>query len=64
MPISVITIEVLSSIGKMWLGIATRPIVAITAEIASSTGTPAATSAPNAITRMISVTGSDSVSAL
>ncbi len=63
MPISVITIEVLSSIGKMWLGIATRPIVAMTAEIASSTGTPAAISAPNAMTRMIRVTGSDSVSA-
>ena len=33
MPISVITIEALSSIGKIWLGIATRPIVAITAEM-------------------------------
>ena len=63
MPISVITIEVLSSTGKMWLGNATRPMVAITAEMASSTGTPAATSAPNAITRMSRVTGSESVSA-
>ena len=63
MPISVMTIEALSSIGKMWLGMATSPMVAITAEMASSTGTPAATSAPNAITRMSRVTGSDSVSA-
>jgi hypothetical protein len=60
----VITIEALSSIGKIWLGIETRPIVASTAEIASSTGTPAATIAPNAITRISSVIGSDIVSAL
>ena len=41
----------------------TRPIVASTPEKASSTGRPAATSAPNATSRMISVTGSDEYSA-
>ena len=38
-----------SSTGQTWLGIASRPIVAITAESASSSGIPAATSAPKAI---------------
>ena len=56
--------EALSSIGKIWLGIETSPIVASTAEMASSTGTPAATIAPNATTRIRSVTGRDMVSAL
>jgi hypothetical protein len=46
-----------------WLGIATRPSVAMTAVNPSSSGMPAATSAPNASTRMTSVIGSDSVSA-
>ena len=46
-----------------WLASADRPIVASTPEKASSTGSPAATSAPNAISRMISVTGSDEYSA-
>jgi hypothetical protein len=32
------TIEAFSSIGKIWLGIETSPMVARTAEIASSTG--------------------------
>ena len=41
-------------------GIATRPNVAITAEIASSSGTPAATSDPKATSRISSVIGSDS----
>ena len=63
MPIRVITIEALSSIGNTWLGMATRPRVAMTPEMASSTGTPAATRAPKARIRMMSVTGRDSVSA-
>ncbi len=41
-----------------------RPIVAKTAVSASSSGTPAATRAPKAISRMISVTGRDVISAL
>ena len=49
-----------SSTGHAWLGIASRPIVAITAESASRSGMPAATSAPNAITRITIVTGSES----
>ena len=40
-----------------------RPIVAATDEMASSSGTPAAASAPKAMTRMISVTGSEVISA-
>ena len=40
------------------------PIVAMTAVSASSSGTPAATSAPNAISRMIRVTGREVMSAL
>ena len=43
----------------MWLGSATRPIVAITAESASSSGTPAATTAPKTSSRMSSVSGID-----
>ena len=39
------------------------PSAAITADRPSSSGTPAATSAPKASTRMISVIGSESVSA-
>ena len=49
-----------SSTGQAWLGIASRPIVAITADSASRSGIPAATSAPKAITRMTIVTGSES----
>ncbi len=49
--------------GTIWLGSATRPSVAITAVNPSSSGTPAATRAPKASTRMISVIGSESVSA-
>ena len=44
-------------------GSATRPSAAATADNPSSSGTPAATSAPKASTRMISVIGSESVSA-
>ena len=64
MPISTITDAVPSSIGKMWLGRATMPIVAAIADSASRIGTPAATMAPNATNRIRSVTGSDRVSAL
>ena len=46
-----------------WLIGPSRPIVPITAVAPSSSGRPAATSAPNAISRMTSVIGSDSVSA-
>ena len=49
--------------GSRWLGSATSPNVAKTAVSASSSGMPAATSAPNASTRMISVIGSESVPA-
>ncbi len=54
---------IISSIGMIWLGSATRPSVAITAVNPSSSGMPAATSAPKATTRITSVIGSDSVSA-
>ena len=53
----------MSSIGTNWLGIATRPSVAMTAVNPSSSGTPAATSAPKARMRMISVIGSERNSA-
>ena len=53
----------MSSIGTIWLGSATRPSVAMTALNPSSSGMPAATRAPNATMRMISVIGSDSFSA-
>ena len=47
------------STGRNWLGIATSPNVANTAVRASSSGMPAASNAPNAITRITSVIGSD-----
>ena len=50
----------LSSIGKILLGIASRPIVAITAVKPSINGMPAATSAPKARSRIPSVIGIDS----
>ena len=46
-----------SDIGRAWLMIATRPIVPSTAVSPSSRGMPAATSAPKATRRMISVSG-------
>ena len=49
-----------SAIGSRWLGSAISPNVAKTAVSASSSGMPAATSAPKASTRMISVIGSES----
>ena len=52
-----------SSTGDSWLNSETRPIVPNTADRASSSGRPAATSEPKATMRISSVTGSDSVSA-
>ena len=49
--------------GKIWLIGPTRPSVAITAVRPRISGTPAATSAPKATIRMISVIGRESVSA-
>ena len=51
------------STGKSWLGIATRPIAAITEVSPISSGTPAATSEPKVIMRMIRVIGSESIPA-
>ncbi len=61
MPISSTVSETTGSTGNSWLISATIPSVAPTPVIASSTGIPAATSAPNASTRIVSVIGSDSV---
>jgi hypothetical protein len=52
------------STGTTWLKAPTTPRAAATAEIASRSGTPAAASEPNASTRITSVIGSESVSAL
>ena len=54
---------VFSPSGTICDGSATSPSAAITADRPSSSGTPAATSAPNANTRISSVIGSESVSA-
>ncbi len=54
----------LSTPPMTWLSGPMMPIVPITAVIASSSGTPAATSAPKAKSRMIRVTGSEVLSAL
>ena len=54
----------LSTPPMTWLSGPMMPIVAITAVSARSSGTPAATSAPKAISRMIRVTGSDVIRAL
>src|SRR3954470_8887874 len=58
-----ITFMIAEETGAMWLIGPARPIVPTTAEIASSSGSPAATSVPKARTRMISVRGSDMNSA-
>ena len=63
MPIRRITDCVASPAANRWLASDERPIVASTPEKASSTGRPAATSAPNANSRMTSVTGTDENSA-
>jgi hypothetical protein len=54
---------VFSPSGTICDGSAISPSAAITADRPSSSGTPAATSAPKAKTRITSVIGSDSVSA-
>ena len=54
------TAERLASTGRSSLGSATRPRAAITAVIPISSGRPAATSVPNVMMRMISVTGRES----
>ena len=53
-----------SDIGSTWLMSATMPSVASTAVRASRSGMPAATSAPKATTRMISVRGTENSPAL
>ncbi len=63
-PISRITDEVESEAWKTWLRIADRPIEPSTPENASSTGTPAATKAPKAMSRIRKVIGTESCSAL
>ncbi len=64
MPISRITWATPSLTGESWLATPTRPVVAATELMASSTGRPAATSVPNASTSSTSVSGSDVVVAL
>ncbi len=63
MPISIIRIWVLSPVGMIWLESVVRPNAANTEVRPSSTGMPAASRAPNATIRMISVIGMDSISA-
>ncbi len=63
MPISRITLPVASPIGTRCEASVDRPMAAATEESASSTGTPAAISAPNAMIRMSRVTGRLSISA-
>ena len=48
------------SSGSTWLGMASRPIVAMTAVSASRTGNPAATRLPNASSRIPIVNGIES----
>jgi len=50
--------------GSQWLTIGSTPSEAVSAVSASSTGMPAATSAPNTISSRISVTGTEIPSAL
>ncbi len=59
-----ITDERFESIGEIWLGSATRPSAAMTVVMPMSIGTSAATSEPKASTRISSVRGNDSSSAL
>ena len=63
MPISRITLLVVSVAGTRCEASVDRPMAAITEESASSTGTPAAISAPNATIRIASVTGRLRISA-
>ena len=57
MPISRIIDEVEPESGTNWDAITDRPLAAATADKASRTGTPAASTAPKATSRMIRVTG-------
>ena len=50
--------------GSQWLTIVSTPMAAVSAVTASSTGMPAATSAPNTISSRISVIGTEVASAL
>ena len=61
--IRMIALRVCSSVGTRWLTRLFRPVAASTAEKARSTGSPAATSAPNATIRMAIVSGTDVISA-
>jgi hypothetical protein len=61
--IRMIALTVCSSVGTRWLARRFTPIAARTAENASRTGSPAATIAPKATTRMRMVSGSDVYSA-
>src|SRR5436190_5564422 len=64
MPIMrMIALSVCWSVGTRWLASWFRPVAASTAEKASRTGSPAATSAPNATIRMATVSGSEVSSA-
>jgi hypothetical protein len=56
-------VRVTSEVASTWLSSSLSPIAPRTAVNASSTGSPAATSEPNASTRMISVIGIESTSA-
>ena len=56
---SIVTCETASCSGISWLAGASRPVVATNEEIPRNSGTPAATAAPNAISRMISVPTSE-----
>ena len=57
------TAATLSSAGNTWLATADSPMAPITALRPSSRGTPAATSEPKAMVRMIRVIGRDSIPA-
>jgi hypothetical protein len=63
MPISRIMLDTELSPGMMCETSDDRPVAAPTADSASSSGAPAAMIAPNAMSRMISVTGSEKVPA-
>ena len=63
MPISIIRICVLSPVAMNWLETAVRPKAVNTEVRPSSTGMPAASSAPNARSRMIRVIGMERNSA-
>jgi len=63
-PISSTTSDVLEPTGSHWPGMASSEIAAVTAVAASSSGMPAAISAPNTAISRISVIGTEVTSAL